>query len=312
MEMKTEPLEITMKKILLTTDGSEAAQDAGRFLARLPHEEKIELVVVSVLTQPYQVRATLRHDWVETCLAQDREQAKNAFAEIENMFEGANISIEHMIIEGHAGEMICDLAESRGCDLIVIGAKGHSAVARILLGSTSDYVATKACCSVLVVRPRDATHVTNSLRIAIGYEDSGPAQAAMEEIAEIKWGQQVECDLITVAYVQGVLGSEENIQRMRDGVRTAATKLCVTGVNAEPHLIENDHLGEGLVKYAEDHDCDIFVMGETPRTHLSRVLMGSTSRYVLRHAPCSVWITRNRMIHGLSKPKRSEAISRSC
>jgi nucleotide-binding universal stress UspA family protein len=289
-----------MKKVLLTIDGSEAAQQAARFLARLPHEGKLELTVASVLTLPYQGRATLRNDWIETCLEQDRERAGKAFAEIEALFEGANASIEHVIVKGHAGEMICELAESRGCDLVVMGAKGHSAVSRILLGSTSDYVATKAPCSVLVVRPADPARLTQPLRIALGYEDTGPAQAALEEIAEIRWGKQVQCDLVTVSFIHGLMGPEE-IQELRVSGDNAAARLRETGVTAKFHLIENEHLGEGLVKYAEDHHCDIFVVGETPRTQLGRVLMGSTSRYILRHAPCSVWITRNRMIHGIKK-----------
>ncbi len=295
-----------MKKVLLTTDGSEAAQQAARFLARLPHEGKLELTVVSVLTPPYQGRTTLRNDWIETCLEQDREHAETAFAEIEILFDGANASIEHVIVKGHAGEMICELAESRGCDLVVIGAKGRSAVARILLGSTSDYVATKACCSVLVVRPTDPAHLTQPLRIVLGYEHTGPSQAALEEISEIRWGKQVQCDLVTVSYVYGLMGSEE-VEGMRVSGDNAAAQLRETGVTAKSHLIENNHLGEGLVRYAEDHHCDIFVVGETPRSRLGRVLMGSTSRYVLRHAPCSVWITRNRMIHGTKKGERVES-----
>lgn len=269
-------------------------------LARLPHEGKLELTVVSVLTPPYQGRTTLQHDWIETCLEQDREHVTKAYAEIETLFDGANASIEHVIVKGHAGEMICELAESRGCDLVVIGAKGRSAVSRILPGSTSDYVATKACCSVLVVRPTDPARLTQPLRIVLGYEATGPAQAALEEVSEIRWGKQVRCDLISVSYVYGLMGSEE-IKEMRASGDDAAAQLSETGVTTQFHLIENDHLGEGLVKYAEDHHCDIFVVGETPRSRLGRVLMGSTSRYVLHHAPCSVWVTRNRMIHGIRK-----------
>jgi universal stress protein E len=38
-------------------------------------------------------------------------------------------------------------------DLVVVGSRGLSSVARVLLGSVSEYVATHAHCSVLVVRP---------------------------------------------------------------------------------------------------------------------------------------------------------------
>lgn len=286
-----------MRRMVLANDGSEPALHAARFLARLPHDDKLELTVVSVVTPPFQGRTRLQREAIETYVQQDRTRMENAFAEIANLFDGANVSIENVVVEGHAGDEICSLAESRDCDLIVIGAKGHSAVSRILLGSTSDYVATKASCSVLVVRGEERTPAGHPLRILLGYEATGPARAAMEELSEIKWGKQVECHVVTVSYVYGLLGNDD-IHEMRDSVQEAAAELCGMGMNAVSHIVENDHLGEGLVKYAEDHHCDIVVVGETPRSRLGRVLLGSISRFVIRHAPCSVWITRHRSIHG--------------
>ncbi len=290
-----------MQKVLLAIDGSKAAYHAASFLARLPHKNKLEITVASVLTPPYNPMATLQSSWIDTCYEQDRQQATKAIADISELFQGANVSIEHAIAKGHAGETICELAQSQGCDLIVIGAKGHSMVSRILLGSTSDYVATQASCSVLVVRPSEPVP-NHPLRIALGYEETGPAQAALEEITEINWGPQPEFQLVTISYMYGVLETEA-IERMRASVRNAAEQLRESGLTTYSHLVESEHLGEGLVKYVEDHDCDIMVIGETPRNRVGRVLMGSTSRYVLRHAPCSVWIARNRTLRGLHQGK---------
>jgi nucleotide-binding universal stress UspA family protein len=282
-----------MKRVLFATDGSDTAQSAARFLAHLPHENRLEVIVVSVITPPYSPMKTLPTDWIETCREQDRERAQEVFAETASLFEGANASVEHVIVDGHAGESICNLAKSRECDLVVLGATGHSAVWRILLGSTSDYVATQACCSVLVVRPIDRSSSAHPLRICLGFENTSPARAALQEITEIKWGKQVEFHLVTVSYAMGLMAAQQT-EAMREIAQIAARKLCESGFNAHAHLIENEHLGEGLVRYAEDHGCDIFVVGEESRSHLWRILMGSTSRYVIRHVPCSVWITRNR------------------
>jgi nucleotide-binding universal stress UspA family protein len=48
---------------------------------------------------------------------------------------------------------ILEAAERERSDLVVVGSRGLSGVARVLLGSVSEYVATHAHCSVLVVRP---------------------------------------------------------------------------------------------------------------------------------------------------------------
>ncbi len=53
---------------------------------------------------------------------------------------------------GDPGKKICDFAQSWDADLIVLGSRGHNAIAEIVLGSVSSYVIHHACCSVLVAR----------------------------------------------------------------------------------------------------------------------------------------------------------------
>ncbi len=293
-----------MKKILLATDGSQPARDAARFLARLPHDEKIELIVVSVLVVPgVGVRGSSlagMGDWIDKWMAQERTSAEQAFADIEAVFEGANVSLTHVVREGFSSEAIVAIARETQPELLVIGATGHSAIARMLLGSTSDYVATHAPCSVLVVRPAKAMNQDHRLRIAIGYEESEPAQAAIEEFAEFGWAGETDVRVVSVTY-QPRFYDAPNVGSSPEGVKKAAEQLHAFAPQATGSVVQSDHIGEGLVKFIEEEEIDVMVVGETPRTRLGRVLMGSMTRYVLRHAPCSVWITRNRMIAGASK-----------
>jgi nucleotide-binding universal stress UspA family protein len=53
---------------------------------------------------------------------------------------------------GEPGKKICEFAQSWNADLIVLGCRGHSAIAEVLLGSVSSYVIHHAYCSVLVVK----------------------------------------------------------------------------------------------------------------------------------------------------------------
>ena len=84
-------------------------------------------------------------------------------------------------------------------------------------------------------------------------------------------------------------------------VHAAAEKLQGSAPNVHAHLIESDHVGEGLIEFVEENECDLLVVGETPHSVLGRVILGSVSRFVLRHAPCSVWITRRKAGRGLGR-----------
>ncbi|MBK9709453.1 MAG: universal stress protein [Acidobacteria bacterium] len=61
-----------------------------------------------------------------------------------------------MILEGDPKSVLLDEAEKWGADCIFVGAAGMSAIDRLLLGSISAAVATRAECSVEVVRSEKA------------------------------------------------------------------------------------------------------------------------------------------------------------
>ena len=48
---------------------------------------------------------------------------------------------------------VIQLAETEGCQLIVMGTHGHGPLQHVLMGSVAEKVVRKARCPVLVVRP---------------------------------------------------------------------------------------------------------------------------------------------------------------
>ncbi|QEG40568.1 universal stress protein [Roseimaritima ulvae] len=295
-----------MKKIVVATDGSQAAEDAARFLSHIPHEETIELTVVTALFVPGSHRTYLGGDWIKTCMQRERESADAAFARIEALFEGANVVLKHVTREGHPAETVVAVARELQPELLVLGATGHSTISRILLGSTSDYVATHCPCSVLVVRRTGVMENQHPLRVAIAFEPSEPAQAALEEFAEFRWGADTDVSVVSAVYQPGFYQSGPEALSSAP-VDEAAQRLNAVAPRATGVLIPSEHMGEGLVQYVESKQMDLVVVGETPRTRLGRILLGSVTRFLLRHAACSVWITRNRMVQSL--PTSSPAAS---
>jgi nucleotide-binding universal stress UspA family protein len=63
------------------------------------------------------------------------------------------VSAEFFQCTGDPGVAICDFAKVWQADLIVIGHRGRSGLAELLLGSVSNHVVHHAPCSVHIVRP---------------------------------------------------------------------------------------------------------------------------------------------------------------
>ena len=64
----------------------------------------------------------------------------------------AAVTDEVLIKSGTPAEVIVDTAQELNCDLIVMGTRGHSALADALIGSTAKWVVRNSPMPVLVIR----------------------------------------------------------------------------------------------------------------------------------------------------------------
>jgi nucleotide-binding universal stress UspA family protein len=286
-----------MMKVLLATDGSEHARHAASLLAHLPHNETLELTTLYVNSTPEIHGSREVVEWMKHHSESQQARAAKIFQQVEAMFEGANVQLDNLFVEGHVGTQIVEQARTRGSELIMLGAMGHSTLDRLLLGSTSDFVATHAECSVLVVRPTNLDR--HAPRILWAFDDSDAARRGMEQLGQFDWGNQTHLDVVhavalspTYAEIPIVIDMEELRAVMVQKTEQAAAPMRKLTNNVATHVIDTLAVGESLVRFADEHATDLIVMGDTGRGLLGRFLLGSVSRYVLRHSTCSIWIAR--------------------
>lgn len=288
-------------KILVATDGSKSAEDAARLLAHLPHPKAIELTILSAnYTHPIHGSAEVVQ-WMKDKFEADKAAAKSACQRIERMFEGANARVQTIVVDGHPGEAIVREAQRLEIDLVVIGSVGHSTFDRVLIGSVSDFVATHARCSVLVVRPSHPHRPEQpAMKLCVAYDGSEPSKQAILEVGTFDWSHNARIDVVsvmTLPYMYSKIPIEIDTQVIKAAtlktLEDGATRLQLFSANVHSKLIESNHVGDAIVQFAKRVESDIIVMGNSGHGLVGRFLVGSASRYVLRHAPCSVWIARS-------------------
>ncbi len=85
------------------------------------------------------------------------------------------------------------------------------------------------------------------------------------------------------------------VDQVRERREAVAQRLVQRGRSvgvAVTFLVWTGEPGESIVEAAESEDADIVLVGAHSRGALGRLLMGSVSEHVARHAPCPVLIVR--------------------
>ena len=293
-------------KVLLATDGSKHAEEAALLLARLPHSEPLVVTLLAVKYFPGFQSSIDHAEWMRVGGEEfSRGKSGDACKRIEAMFQGANARVESVVMDGHPGITIVEQAKARDVDLVVVGAQGHSFFERVFLGSVSDFVATHAECSVLVVRPAASSDAgttkgaAQKLDICIAYDDSEASKYALTGLGDLQWQRDAKIDLVSVVampYSYAEIPIEFDNKAIKQAttqtLERVAQELKKVTPNVAYHLLEADHVGAGIVSSAKQQGNNLIVLGDTGRGLLGRFLLGSVSRYVLHNAGCSVAIVR--------------------
>jgi len=138
------------ENILLAVDGSEhsihSAKEAGD-LARAMKSDTLRIVVAFDSIPPYLGEPNLQQ--AIDARMKDANAILQRAQEVVGKIPG---EIHTELIEGSPAEAIINVAKTRGSTVIVMGSRGMSAIAELVLGSTSHKVVSHAPCPVLVVR----------------------------------------------------------------------------------------------------------------------------------------------------------------
>lgn len=141
-------------KILVATDGSKTSLRAVRYAARLGHllrtkSNKITLISVHDDAGLRHARAFVGKEEVADYL---RELSEKELKPARKLLQADGIGYDIEIRTGHVAQQIVDCANKGKFDMIVVGSKGRSAVADLLIGSVAQRVLSMAKQPVVVVK----------------------------------------------------------------------------------------------------------------------------------------------------------------
>lgn len=136
-------------KILAAVDPSDTVHLAVKKAAEMAKKEGAELTLICVA----EAMEDMESVFGATATERLRERASKALDAAQAIVKAAGVTAKEILETGVSPEdFIVETAKSLGAGLVVVGTRGKKGMARLLLGSVANKVATLAPCSVLVVR----------------------------------------------------------------------------------------------------------------------------------------------------------------
>jgi nucleotide-binding universal stress UspA family protein len=137
--------------IATALDGSSESELALQEAADIAKHSDAPLLVLSVVPPPMTPLGgpVIAGDWYEDIVSDYQSVLDRAAAAVAK----DHVACETVLLRGPVVEMIVSYLDEHPARMVVVGARGRSALSRYFLGSVSEGLVHHAPCSILVVRP---------------------------------------------------------------------------------------------------------------------------------------------------------------
>ena len=267
-------------KLLVCTDGSPASQGAIAAALALAKRRPCRLRWLQVLEyNPGFASQAL------DAIPEWEQEAREGLEAISSRALALGLETEVLVRRGEAApQAILAEVEQTPTDLIVMGRRGRSDFAGMLMGSVTARIVGHSPVNVLVVPP--AAPLTFQ-RLLVASDGSLFSEAACREALFLArtWCSQILA--VCAAPKEADIPEAESIlHRLRDEADRKGVPLDT--------LLSRGSPGEAILRAAQARGSDLLILGSHGRTGLTRLLMGSVAEEIIGKSPCPVLIVKSR------------------
>lgn len=284
-------------KIVHASDGSKYAFDALTLALAIARQNNSELHIVCVEEIPYLPEFIAEVREATTAVAQ---KIQGIFQRARAIAEQQNVTLHTHTIAGHPVRDIVRLAADLKADLLVIGARGHSALYERMIGSKADRIVQLAPCPVLVVKlPVEKSDSPVFKKILVANDGSKHGVQALTLALGLAQQNNSELNMVCVEEIPYL---SESVDESREMAAIVARRIEGVFQRAraraeEYRLTLNTHLLKGhpvrtIVKLAADLNVDLLIVGARGHSALYVRMIGSQADRIMKLAPCPVLVAK--------------------
>lgn len=200
---------------------------------------------------------------------------------------------------GDAADTICEQAERRDADLVVIGHSDHGWLQHLIFGSVCRDVVRGAPCSALIA-PRSEDSAVATRRVVVGTDFSSCSGFAVRAAAELAEHLDAVLHVVHVYATPSPVVTSAGILDVADAHRLEHAlpeqldhhvRTHIGETDATQECIRSDDPASVLARLGEVSGT-MLVVGSHGRTGLPRLLLGSVAERVVDRATAPVLVAR--------------------
>ncbi|MEX1239142.1 MAG: universal stress protein [Cyclobacteriaceae bacterium] len=282
-----------MKRILIPTDFSPAAQTATDVGASIALKENAQVVLLHVIELPSSDSFNAKGEVLTLENWEDRnhslkliEGTKQKLERLSNEFKKKGISITSELRIGSPFHGIRKFITDQEVDLVVMGTAGHSKLEEMIIGSNTEKVVRHAKCPVLTVHnhpvKKDFKNIVYATNLSADEEAFGKVVIDTREMYN---------GTVHLLRINTPMNFESDI-KVKKNMEAFAKKVGLKNytINTFNHYQEE----EGIIHFANSIDADLIALSTHGRTGFAHVLAGSIAEDIANHSviPVLTYVTK--------------------
>ncbi len=289
-----------LQSILAASDMSPGALLASRRAAQLAARNGASLHLQHVLANGALTR--LRELFQGEAPALEQRLGEHAQQQLEQLAQAlhAEFSVQARVHveQGQLVASVAEQAERLQTDLLVIGARGHSRLRDLLVGSTVERLAQRSQRPLLVVRQAVAQPYRRIL-VPVDFSSrslailrlckrlAGDAQMVLLHVIELPFEGTLRYAGLDDSALAGMRATAEREASLR--LRELVTQAGLAAEQSTTLLLHGD-ASLAILEQQRLLQCDLVALGKRAHGPLTEALLGSVTRHVLAHSECDVLV----------------------
>lgn len=188
------------------------------------------------------------------------------------------------------GRGLHNLAEEQNADLLVVGSCSRGPIGRVLLGDDTRGSLNGAPCAVAVATRGYAEHPVPIAAIGVGYDGSPESEIALSKARAVAERHRAVVRALEVVSIPNYAFTGFGAPALGEGIENmlAEANERISAIEGVEGRAVYGLTGEELAAFG--NEVQLLLVGSRGYGPVKRLILGSTSDYLQRHARCSLLV----------------------